>query len=87
MEMLTDAIMPFWNAILTILIAIVGFIMKEKFQELNRLSILLNKTREEVARDTVTQAELSKIMDHIDTRFNRLEDKINELIRGSNAKS
>jgi CHASE3 domain sensor protein len=61
--------------------------MKEKFQELNRLSILLNKTREEVARDTVTQAELSKIMDHIDTRFNRLEDKINELIRGSNAKS
>ena len=87
MEMLNDAIMPFWNAILTILIAIVGFIMKEKFQELNRLSILLNKTREEVARDTVTQAELSKIMDHIDTRFNRLEDKINELIRGSNAKS
>ena len=79
--------MPFWNAVLTILIAIVGFIMKEKFQELNRLSILLNKTREEVARDTVTQAELSKIMDHIDTRFNRLEDKINELIRGSNAKS
>jgi len=85
--MLNDAIMPFWNAVLTILIAIVGFIMKEKFQELNRLSILLNKTREEVARDTVTQAELSKIMDHIDTRFNRLEDKINELIRGSNAKS
>ena len=84
--MLNDAIMPFWNAVLTILIAIVGFIMKEKFQELNRLSILLNKTREEVARDTVTQAELSKIMDHIDTRFNRLEDKINELIRGSNAK-
>jgi CHASE3 domain sensor protein len=87
MEMLTDAIMPFWNAILTILIAIVGFIMKEKFHELDRLSILLNKTREEVARDTVTQAELSKIMDHIDIRFNRLEDKINELIRGSNAKS
>ena len=87
MEMLTDAIMPFWNAILTILIAIVGFIMKEKFHELDRLNILLNKTREEVARDTVTQAELSKIMDHIDSRFNRLEDKINELIRGSNAKS
>jgi len=87
MEMLTDAIMPFWNAILTILIAIVGFIMKEKFYELDRLNILLNKTREEVARDTVTQAELGKIMDHIDTRFNRLEDKINELIRGSNAKS
>jgi len=84
--MLNDAIMPFWNAILTILIAIVGFIMKEKFQELDRLSILLNKTREEVARDTVTQAELSKIMDHIDSRFNRLEDKINELIRGNNAK-
>ena len=86
MEMLNDSVMPFWNAILTILLTLVGFIMKEKFGEIDRLSILLNKTREEVARDTVTQQELTKIMEHIDSRFNRLEDKINELIRGNHAK-
>jgi len=48
---------------------------------LNRISILLNKTREEVARDNVTQAEVERITDHIDQRFNRLEEKIDQLIR------
>jgi CHASE3 domain sensor protein len=57
--------------------------MHEKFQELSRISILLNKTREEVARDNVTQAEVDKIMDHIDQRFNKLEEKIDRLIQNS----
>jgi histidinol phosphatase-like enzyme len=55
--------------------------MREKFEEISRLSILINKTREEVARDYVTQAEVQRITDHIDQRFNRLEAKIDELIR------
>jgi hypothetical protein len=40
----------------------------------------LNKTREEMARDMVTRAEISKIMEHIDSRFNKLEEKIDRLI-------
>ncbi len=40
-----------------------------------------NKTREEVARDYVTQAEVQRITDHIDQRFNRLEAKIDQLIQ------
>ena len=55
--------------------------MREKFEEINRLGILLNKTREEMARDYTTQAEVQRITDHIDQRFNRLEAKIDELIR------
>ena len=55
--------------------------MHEKFAELGRVGILLNKTREEVARDNVTQAEIDRIMEHIDSRFNKLEGKIDELIR------
>ena len=55
--------------------------IKEKVAELNRLGILINRTREEVARDNVTQAEIDRILEHIDARFNRLEDKINQLIR------
>ena len=54
--------------------------MNEKFRELSRISILLNKTREEVARDNVTQAEIDKITNHIDQRFNKLEAKIDQLI-------
>jgi hypothetical protein len=42
---------------------------------------LVNKTREEVARDNVTQAEIDKVMEHIDARFNKLEGKIDLLIQ------
>lgn len=70
-----------WSAILTLLISIMGYIVNEKFRELARISILLNKTREEVARDNVTQAEVDRITSHIDQRFNKLEEKIDQLIR------
>lgn len=70
-----------WSTVLTILLGLIGYIMNEKFRELARISILLNKTREEVARDNVTQAEVERITDHIDQRFNRLEEKIDQLIR------
>ena len=70
-----------WSAILTLLISILGYVMNEKFRELARVTILLNKTREEVARDNVTQAEVDRITSHIDQRFNKLEEKIDQLIR------
>jgi len=56
-------------------------ITPEKFAELKRLDILLNKTREELARDYTTNAEVQRITDHIDQRFNRLEAKIDQLIQ------
>ena len=70
-----------WSAALSLVVGILTFVAKEKFAELARLSILLNKTREEVARDNVTKAEVERITDHIDQRFNRLEEKIDQLIR------
>jgi len=70
-----------WSTILTVIVGLIGYMMNEKFRELARISILLNKTREEVARDNVTQAEVERITDHIDQRFNRLEEKIDQLIR------
>ena len=70
-----------WSTILTILVGLIGYMMNEKFRELARISILLNKTREEVARDNVTQAEIDRITSHIDQRFNKLEEKIDQLIR------
>ena len=69
-----------WNIVITLVMAIIGFFLKEKFSEIQRISILVNRTREEIARDSVTQTELNKILDHIDSRFNKLEDKINQLI-------
>ena len=70
-----------WSATLTLLVSVMGYMMNEKFRELARITILLNKTREEVARDNVTQAEVDRITNHIDQRFNKLEAKIDQLIQ------
>ena len=75
--------MMLWNMALSVIVAIMGWVLKEKFAELQRLGILLNKTREEVARDHITRAEvkadLQAIRDHFDSGFQRLEAKIDKL--------
>ena len=73
--------MELWTGGLTIFVALIGYMMHEKFNDLKRIDILLNKTREEVARENVTKAELERIVEHMDARFNKLESKIDELIR------
>jgi hypothetical protein len=74
-------VLELWTGGLTIFVALIGYIMHEKFNELKRIDILLNKTREEVARDNVTKAEVDRIVEHMDARFNKLEDKIDQLIK------
>jgi len=70
-----------WSALLTAFIAVIGFVANEKNTKLKELEQLLISTKLEVARDNVTQAEIDKIMVHIDQRFNKLEDKIDQLIQ------
>jgi len=74
--------MELWTGGLTIFMALIGYIMHEKFNDLKRIDILLNKTREEIARDNVTKAEVDRIVEHMDARFNKLENKIDQLIQG-----
>ena len=73
--------MMLWNVLLTTFIGLLSWNLKEKSAEIGRLQILLNKTREEIARDNVTQAEIDKIVAHIDQRFDKLNDKIDLMIR------
>ena len=61
---------------------IVAFIVKDKSDELKRQGILLNKTREEVARDYITKFEVRSDMDKIISRFDRLEEKLDRFIEG-----
>ena len=70
-----------WSAGLSVLMGGLWFFIREKFDELNRLNILLNRTREEIARDYATNTEVQRITDHIDQRFNKLEAKIDQLIQ------
>jgi hypothetical protein len=80
MEMLMDA-NSIWSAALSVLLAGLWFFIREKFDELKRLDILLNKTREDNHRDFVTKSEVQRITDHIDQRFNKLEEKLDKLLQ------
>ena len=75
-----------WNIILSGIVAVLGFMVKGKFDELDRISILLNKTREEVARDHVTRSEVNQTLDRlaerIDKSIQRLELKLDEMKKG-----
>jgi len=73
-----------WNIVLTAIVALLGFVLKEKFGELNRLGILLNRAREEVARDHITRTEFRADMQQLLDRFDRIERKI-DAMRGGNA--
>ena len=72
-----------WNIILSAIVTGMGFMLKGKFDELARLNILLNRTREEIARAHITRKEvddrIEKFVAHVDQRFNRLELKLDEL--------
>ena len=71
--------MMVWNIVLTAIVALLGFVVKDKFSELQRISILLNKTREEIARDHITRTEFRADMQQLMDRFDRLERKIDNL--------
>jgi hypothetical protein len=70
-----------WSACLSALLGGFWFFIREKFEDVRRVERLLNITREEIARDTATKAEVARLTDHIDQRFNRLEAKIDQLIQ------
>jgi hypothetical protein len=69
-----------WMTILSLFTGLFAYIAHEKFSELARVTILLNRTREEIARENVTNAEVERITDHIDQRFDKLEARIDQLI-------
>ena len=74
-----------WNLVTSFFVALVMFMIKMNHDEQKRIQILLNRTREEIARDHITRAEvradLEKIMERFDTGFERLEAKIDALVK------
>lgn len=77
--------MMLWNGLLSALVAGMGFMLKGKMDELGRISLLLNRTREEVARDHITRREVDdkvdRIVERFDDGFKRLEAKIDDLAK------
>ena len=68
--------MMVWNIVLSAVVAIMGFLLKGKFDELERLSILLNRTREENAKEYVTKTDMHLDINRVLDRLDRLEGKL-----------
>jgi hypothetical protein len=47
-----------WNLVTSFFVALVMMMLKNASDEQKRIQILLNKTREEIARDHITRAEV-----------------------------
>ena len=78
-----------WNLLTSIILGLVFFMLnsakdvnKELNAEVQRHSILLNKTREEIARDYITKSEVRSDMERIINRFDKLEEKLDRVIEG-----
>ena len=68
--------MLFWNVILTLVVVQFGWAFNKMFQEVKRLQILLNKTREEYAR----RDDVKEDMDRVMAAIHRVEDKIDKML-------
>lgn len=77
--------MMLWNAVLSFVLAALGFVFKSKMDELKRLSEMLSQTREEIAAKHITRAEfedkVEKSVARFDACFKRLETKIDDLAK------
>lgn len=70
-----------WNIVLTCLLGILSWTLKEKSSEIKRLEILLNKTREEVAKEYVTKVDVHNDINRVLDRIDRLENKIDAIFK------
>ena len=69
----------FWNIIITLVLAPIFYSIRQNSTEAKRLDILLNKTREELAKDYVTKNELRVGMNDLLDRLEKLDEKIDKL--------
>lgn len=72
--------MMLWNILLTGAFGVMSWFAKTMWSEQQRLSILLNRTREEIAKEYVTKAEVHADINRVMDRLDALDAKIDRLI-------
>ena len=70
-----------WNAALSLISALILFWVKISTDEVKRIQILLNRTREEIAKEYVTKAEVHTDINRVLDRLDRLEKKIDDFMK------
>ena len=70
-----------WNGLLSFFSALILFWLKQTADEQKRIQILLNRTREEMAKEYVTKADVHADINRVLDRLDRLDSKIDALIK------
>jgi predicted DNA-binding protein YlxM (UPF0122 family) len=76
-----------WNLILSAGLGLLTWVLKEKSDELARVTILLNRTREEIAKEYVTKTEVHADINRVLDRLDRLDEKLDRLMEKRGAVS
>jgi hypothetical protein len=74
-----------WNIILSAGLGLLTWVLKEKSDELSRVTILLNRTREEIAKEYVTKLEVHADINRVLDRLDRLDEKLDRLMESKHA--
>jgi hypothetical protein len=68
-----------WNVFVTLVLAPILYGIKQNSAEIRRQDILLNKTREELAKYYVTKEELRNDMSILMERMDKIGEKLDKL--------
>jgi len=68
-----------WNVLITLILAPIWFQIRQNSSELKRQDILINKTREEIAKEYVTKDELRNDMSTLMDRMDKISEKLDKL--------
>lgn len=68
-----------WNLIMTVIILPLGFLIRNVLSEQKRLDILVNKTREEIAKDYATREQIEADFEKLMASINKIDEKLDRL--------
>tara|TARA_R110000772_G_scaffold30010_3_gene74829 strand:- start:246 stop:479 length:234 start_codon:yes stop_codon:yes gene_type:complete len=68
------------NMVFAAIISGLGWWIKSQHDEIKRVTILLNRTREELGKDYVGKADSNQVFLQIMSKFDKIEEKIDRLM-------
>jgi predicted DNA-binding protein YlxM (UPF0122 family) len=69
-----------WSGVLTFAFGLLGWVLKTYVDDLKRITILLNRTREEIAKEYVTKDEVHAEINRVIHRLETLDTKLDRLL-------
>ena len=70
-----------WNVALSFISALILMWVKATVDEVKRIQILLNRTREEIAKEYVTKADVHSDINRVIQRLDRLDEKLDAFMK------